>query len=160
MWDTISLNNTGGKRYFRWVVGWHLICTFWMWVWWHGIDSFSYRGGFFVDIVRFSFWKMWWLWKEPLCLSFDDVHFAVLPVFFGSKTAWMLGSTPPCAIVTPPSSLFSSSSFRIANCKCRGVILVFLLSLAAFPANSKISAVRYSITAARYTGLPAPIRWA
>lgn len=36
--------------------------------------------------------------------------------------------------------------------------LVFLLSLAAFPANSSTSAARYSITAARYTGAPAPTR--
>ncbi|XP_009892706.1 PREDICTED: uncharacterized protein LOC104294757 [Charadrius vociferus] len=36
-----------------------------------------------------------------------------LSVFLGSSTAWMLGSTPPCAIVTLPSSLLSSSSLRI-----------------------------------------------
>ena len=34
--------------------------------------------------------------------------------FFGSSTLWMLGSTPPLAIVTVPSSLLSSSSLRIA----------------------------------------------
>ncbi|EUB54701.1 hypothetical protein EGR_10441 [Echinococcus granulosus] len=38
-------------------------------------------------------------------------------VFFGSSTAWMLGSTPPCAMVTPPNSLFNSSSLRIAKQK-------------------------------------------
>ena len=31
--------------------------------------------------------------------------------FLGRRTAWMLGRTPPWAIVTPASSLFSSSSF-------------------------------------------------
>ena len=36
------------------------------------------------------------------------------------------------------------------------MILVFLFSLAAFPANSKTSAAKYSKTAARYTGAPAP----
>ena len=36
------------------------------------------------------------------------------------------------------------------------MILVFLLSLAALPANSKTSAAKYSNTAARYTGAPAP----
>uniref|UniRef100_A0A7C9CN91 Secreted protein n=1 Tax=Opuntia streptacantha TaxID=393608 RepID=A0A7C9CN91_OPUST len=41
---------------------------------------------------------------------------------------------------------------------CLGTIRVFLLSLAAFPANSKTSAARYSRTAARYTGAPAPTR--
>ena len=39
---------------------------------------------------------------------------------------------------------------------CLGTILVFLLSLAAFPANSKTSAAKYSKTAAKYTGAPAP----
>ncbi len=38
--------------------------------------------------------------------------------------------------------------------------LCFLLSLAAFPASSRISAARYSRTAARYTGAPAPMRLA
>lgn len=39
---------------------------------------------------------------------------------------------------------------------CLGTILVFLLSLAAFPANSSTSAAKYSRTAARQTGAPAP----
>ena len=34
------------------------------------------------------------------------------------------------------------------------MIRVFLLSRAALPANSRISAARYSRTAARYTGAP------
>lgn len=38
-------------------------------------------------------------------------------VFLGRSTAWMLGSTPPWAMVTPDRSLFNSSSLRIANCK-------------------------------------------
>ena len=46
-------------------------------------------------------------------------------------------------MVTPTRSLFSSSSFLMASCKCLGMILVFLLSQAAFPANSRISAARY-----------------
>ena len=60
----------------------------------------------------------------------------------------MLGSTPPAAIVTPPSNLLSSSSFRTANWMWRGTIRVFLLSRAAFPASSRTSAARYSSTAA------------
>ena len=36
-------------------------------------------------------------------------------VFLGRSTAWMLGSTPPWAMVTPESSLFSSSSLRMAS---------------------------------------------
>jgi len=58
------------------------------------------------------------------------------PVFFGSNIEWMFGSTPPLAIVTCPSSLLSSSSFLTASWIWRGTILVFLLSLDAFPANS------------------------
>ena len=34
-----------------------------------------------------------------------------LALFLGSRTAWMLGRTPPWAIVTPARSLFNSSSF-------------------------------------------------
>ena len=138
---------------------------------------------------------------------------------------WMLGRTPPEAIVTPLSSLLSSSSFLTASWMCLlkdydtvregegiittcyrnivmvlshsntcdshesavatsaatatstpapsitaaldgtgeanlGMMRVFLLSRAAFPASSRISAARYSSTAARYTGAPAPIRLA
>lgn len=69
--------------------------------------------------------------------------------YAGNNSEWMLGKTPPWEITTAPKSLLSSSSFLIANCKCLGMIRDFLLSLAAFPANSKISADRYSRTAAR-----------
>ena len=88
-----------------------------------------------------------------------------LALFLGSNTAWMLGSTPPSAMVTPARSLLSSSSFLseqvqtlylvtkylylMASCRCLGMILVFLLSLAAFPASSRISAARYSMTGAK-----------
>ncbi|XP_058719339.1 uncharacterized protein LOC131592080 [Poecile atricapillus] len=84
-------------------------------------------------------------------------------VFLGSSTAWMLGSTPPCAMVTLPNSLLSSSSLRMASCRWRGMMRVFLLSRAALPASSRISAVRYSSTAAssrctRPTGNCSPAR--
>ena len=81
-----------------------------------------------------------------------------LELFLGRSTAWMLGRTPPDAMVTPPKSLFNSSSFFTARVICLGTIRDFLLSRAAFPASSRISAQRYSSTAARYTGAPAPIR--
>jgi hypothetical protein len=68
------------------------------------------------------------------------MSFPPLPVFFGSSTVWMFGSTPPAAMVTVPNSLLSSSSFRTANWMCRGTIRFFLLSLAAFPANSSTCA--------------------
>jgi hypothetical protein len=70
----------------------------------------------------------------------------------------MFGNTPPCAIVTEPNNLFNSSSLRTANWICLGIIRDFLLSRAALPANSKISAVKYSKIAAKYTGAPAPTR--
>ena len=36
-------------------------------------------------------------------------------LFLGSSTEWMLGSTPPAAMVAPLISLFSSSSLRTAS---------------------------------------------
>ena len=38
-------------------------------------------------------------------------------------------------IVTPSSNLFNSSSFRMANCRCRGMTRFFSLSRAALPAD-------------------------
>ncbi|KAF6248399.1 hypothetical protein COO60DRAFT_468234 [Scenedesmus sp. NREL 46B-D3] len=78
--------------------------------------------------------------------------------FLGSRWVWMLGSTPPLAMVTVPSSLLSSSSLRMASWMWRGTMRFFLLSRAALPASSSTSAARYSSTAARYTGAPAPMR--
>ena len=52
----------------------------------------------------------------------------------------------------------NSSSLATASKIWRGMILVFLLSRAAFPASSKISAVKYSMTAAWYTGAPDAMR--
>ena len=89
--------------------------------------------------------------------DWEEDCFDVFDVFFGNRELWMLGKTPPCDIVTPDSILFSSSSFLIASWMCRGIMRDFLLSRAAFPASSRTSAARYSRTAARYTGAPAPI---
>ena len=55
----------------------------------------------------------------------------------GRRTAWMLGRTPPWAMVTPASSLFNSSSFLMASWRWRGMILVFFLSREPLPANSR-----------------------
>ena len=41
----------------------------------------------------------------------DQAFSLALALFLGRSTAWMLGRTPPWAIVTPARSLFSSSSF-------------------------------------------------
>ena len=58
-------------------------------------------------------------------------------LYLGRSTAWMLGRTPPDAMVTPPTSLFNSSSFFTARVViCLGTIRDFLLSRAAFSASS------------------------
>ena len=66
--------------------------------------------------------------------------------------------------MTPPPAMVafiresSSSSPRIANCKCLGVIRFIFKSLDALPASSKTSAVRYSRIAAEYTAAVAATR--
>ena len=55
----------------------------------------------------------------------------------------IFGNTPPSAIVVLAKSLFNYSSFLMAKRICLGTILVFLLSFAAFPANSRTSAAKY-----------------
>lgn len=62
--------------------------------------------------------------------------------FLGNNTPWMFGSTPPWAIVTPASSLLSSSSFRTASWMWRGIMRVFLLSRDALPASSSTCIVQ------------------
>ena len=80
---------------------------------------------------------------------FSTTLVSALAVVFGIRTEWMFGRTPPLAMVTPPKSLFNSSSLRTASWMCLGMIRVFLLSRAALPASSRISAVKYSRMAAR-----------
>ena len=58
------------------------------------------------------------------------------------------GKTPPPAMVAL-IKVSNSSSPRMASCKCRGVIRFTFKSFAAFPANSRTSAVRYSRMAAQ-----------
>ena len=82
-------------------------------------------------------------------LAAGTTAFSALAVDFGIRTLWMFGRTPPLAMVTPPNSLFNSSSLRTASWMCLGMIRVFLLSRAALPASSRISAVKYSRMAAR-----------
>ncbi|KAH0450816.1 hypothetical protein IEQ34_021508 [Dendrobium chrysotoxum] len=64
------------------------------------------------------------------------------------RDLWMWGITPPPAMV-PLMSVSSSSSPRIASCKCLGVIRFTFRSLLALPASSRTSAVRYSKMAAQ-----------
>ena len=92
---------------------------------------------------------------RPTSIIIEIVYFFD---FFGNKTEWMFGKTPPLAMVTVPRSLDSSSSLRIANWMWRGTMRDFLLSRLALPANSSTSAHKYSSTAAKYTGAPAPTR--
>jgi hypothetical protein len=65
---------------------------------------------------------------------------------FSNSARLMWGRTPPNAIVAR-IRVSSSSSPRMASCKCRGVIRLTFRSLAALPASSRTSAVRYSRTA-------------
>ena len=59
--------------------------------------------------------------EETLIVYFLD--------FFGNKTEWMFGKTPPDAIVTVPNNLDNSSSFLMANWMCLGTILgLFVVS--------------------------------
>ena len=80
-------------------------------------------------------------------------HVSPLPFFFStfSNSARLIcGSTPPKAIVAR-IKVSSSSSPRMASCRWRGVMRLTLRSLAALPASSRTSAVRYSRTAVTYT---------
>lgn len=88
-------------------------------------------------------------WLPPYSWEEETLPPVLFKVFFGRSWARMFGRTPPCGMVTPARSLFSSSSFLTASWMCLGRILVFLFSRAAFPASSRISAVKYSKTAAR-----------
>ena len=47
------------------------------------------------------------------CCGWREIYF--FSVFLGRRTAWMLGRTPPWAMVTPERSLFNSSSLRMAS---------------------------------------------
>lgn len=69
---------------------------------------------------------------------------------FNSNARLICGSTPPNAIVAR-ISVSSSSSPRMASCRWRGVIRFTFRSLAALPASSSTSAVRYSSTAVTQT---------
>ena len=76
--------------------------------------------------IRYS--KICFFWvdfkKSCFCLFVESKNFyssilikyaIYFSTFFGSKTAWMFGKTPPDAIVTPPNNLFNSSSFLTAR---------------------------------------------
>lgn len=80
------------------------------------------------------------------------IHYSLLFFFstLSNNARLIRGSTPPNAMVAR-INVSSSSSPRIASCRWRGVIRLTLRSLAALPANSRTSAVRYSRTAVVYT---------
>lgn len=58
------------------------------------------------------------------------------PIFPPVKLLWINGNTPPPAIVAR-TSVSSSSSPRIASCKCRGVMRLTRRSFDALPVFSK-----------------------
>ena len=55
---------------------------------------------------NYSKWIKFLMWK---------LHSDFLEDFLGSSTEWMLGRTPPWAMVTPARSTLSSSSFLMAS---------------------------------------------
>ena len=87
---------------------------------------------------------------NSVCRCRQPFHASTLLFFFcstfSSRARLMCGRTPPNAIVAR-IRVSSSSSPRMASCKCRGVIRLTFRSLAALPASSRTSAVRYSRTA-------------
>lgn len=114
------------------------------------------------------------LTRRALAFALAAANLASLALV-GSNSLWMKGGTPPSLKITSPMNMSSSSSFRMASFRCRGVILCLLpgcmdqpasgspafqqvihggkrsknsQSLAALPDNSRSSAVRYSSTAA------------
>lgn len=84
----------------------------------------------------------------PVVTGNQRTHHSLLFFFstLSNSARLMRGSTPPNAMVAR-ISVSSSSSPRMASCRWRGVIRLTLRSLAALPANSRTSAVRYSRTA-------------
>lgn len=72
----------------------------------------------------------------------------------------MLFITPPCPMVTFPSSLRKSSSLRVAIWMCLGVMRVLPSLIATFPESSITSATMYSSTAVMKTADSLPMRGA
>ena len=78
-----------------------VLYVYYVWVLIKSDVSFINIGGPKKDRLLFRYWVA--------------VYLAALSDFLGRSTAWMLGRTPPWAMVTPASSLFSSSSFLMAS---------------------------------------------
>lgn len=62
----------------------------------------------------------------------------------GCSTAWILGRTPPCAVVKLPGSLLSSWSLRSASCRGRPGVL-----LPCFPRPDSLAGGRVIIVISR-----------
>lgn len=91
---------------------------------------------------------------HPSFFPYLRLYASLLFFFFCStfkrSALLMRGRTPPKAMVAR-IRLSSSSSPRMASWRWRGVIRFTFRSLAALPASSSTSAVRYSRTAVTYT---------
>ena len=60
------------------------------------------------------------------------------------KNSLNVGEDPALSNSSPARSLFNSSSFRTDSFNCPGIILLLLLSHAAFPTNSRTSAFTHT----------------
>lgn len=83
-----------------------------------------------TNFQKFVHCKFWHLITIPI-LRKENKHTFKAFKYSSNKVKTNLKIT--WAIVTPESNLLSSSSLRMANWRWRGMIRVFLLSLAAFP---------------------------
>jgi len=103
-----------------------------------------------VCIHIHDFCSMYGVYFPPPCCTVAAEELAFFFSTFNNNALLICGNTPPNAIVAL-MSVSSSSSPRMASCRWRGVIRLTLRSLAALPASSRTSAVRYSRTAVTYT---------
>ena len=95
----------------------------------------------FISIgVGQDFCYIWWLLTEPFFVSQSSFK-----LWVSSQSSWA-AVQPGCWEEHLPvrwwhqrAVQFNSSSLRTASWRWRGMILVFLLSRAALPANSRIS---------------------
>ena len=111
----------------NWKIEFYFIFTFYLFL---NVEILFFTFIFYVfphDFYDYSFTiKYFTIIKWVLRTSSSFIYFfACFSFFLGNNTAWMLGKTPPAAMVTPERSLFDSSLLRTASWRCLGTILAF-----------------------------------